>query len=106
MADLKSFIAKVAGGEPLNRDEARNAFGVMMSGDATPSQIGGFLMALRVRVESVDEIYGAVSVMREKMLPVKAPTDAVDRLLLHACTLQVPHPHSDELQSFASVCPF
>ncbi|MCB2037546.1 MAG: RluA family pseudouridine synthase, partial [Ottowia sp.] len=35
-----------------------------------------------------------------------APTDAVDRLLLHACTLQVPHPHSDELQSFASVCPF
>ena len=47
MADLKSFIAKVAGGEPLDRNEARSAFGVMMSGDATPSQIGGFLMALR-----------------------------------------------------------
>lgn len=78
MADLKSFIAKVAGGEPLDRDDARSAFGVMMSGDATPSQIGGFLMALRVRGESVDEIYGAVSVMREKMLPVKAPADAVD----------------------------
>ena len=78
MADLKSFIAKVAGGEPLDRREARSAFGVMMSGDATPSQIGGFLMALRVRGESVDEIYGAVSVMREKMLPVKAPDDAVD----------------------------
>ena len=78
MADLKSFIAKVAGGEALNRDEARAAFGVMMSGDATPSQIGGFLMALRVRGESVDEIYGAVSVMREKMLPVKAPVDAID----------------------------
>jgi len=78
MADLKSFIAKVAGGEPLNRDEARGAFNVMMSGDATPSQIGGFLMALRVRGESVDEIYGAVSVMREKMLPVKAPADAID----------------------------
>ncbi|WP_412048832.1 anthranilate phosphoribosyltransferase [Hoeflea sp. Naph1] len=78
MADLKSFIAKVAGGEPLDREEARHAFGVMMSGDATPSQIGGFLMALRVRGESVDEIYGAVSVMRERMLPVSAPADAID----------------------------
>ncbi|MEP3438570.1 MAG: anthranilate phosphoribosyltransferase [Hoeflea sp.] len=78
MADLKSFIAKVANGDPLNRDEARSAFNVMMSGDATPSQIGGLLMALRVRGESVDEIYGAVSVMREKMLPVKAPADAID----------------------------
>ena len=78
MADLKSFIAKAAAGEALNRDEARRAFNVMMSGDATPSQIGGLLMALRVRGESVDEIYGAVSVMREKMLPVKAPADAID----------------------------
>jgi anthranilate phosphoribosyltransferase len=78
MADLKSFIAKVAAAEPLNREEARMAFRVMMSGDATPSQIGGFLMALRVRGESVDEIYGAVSVMREKMLPVSAPPDAID----------------------------
>ncbi|MBU4529635.1 MAG: anthranilate phosphoribosyltransferase [Hoeflea sp.] len=78
MADLKSFIAKAAGGEALNRDEARQAFNVMMSGDATPSQIGGLLMALRVRGESVDEIVGAVSVMREKMLPVKAPADAID----------------------------
>lgn len=78
MADLKSFIAKVAAGEPLNREDARKAFGVMMSGDATPSQIGGFLMALRVRGESVDEIYGAVSVMREKMLRVSAPADAID----------------------------
>lgn len=78
MADLKSFIAKVAAGEPLNREDARKAFGVMMSGDATPAQIGGFLMALRVRGESVDEIYGAVSVMREKMLPVSAPAGAVD----------------------------
>ncbi|MDP2121384.1 MAG: anthranilate phosphoribosyltransferase [Hoeflea sp.] len=78
MADLKSFIAKAAGGEALTRDEASQAFRVMMSGDATPSQIGGLLMALRVRGESVDEIAGAVSVMREKMLPVSAPTDAID----------------------------
>jgi anthranilate phosphoribosyltransferase len=50
----------------------------MMSGEATPSQMGGILMALRVRGETVDEITGAVSAMRSKMLRVKAPTDAVD----------------------------
>jgi anthranilate phosphoribosyltransferase len=50
----------------------------LMSGEATPSQIGGLLMALRVRGETVDEITGAVSVMREKMLRVDAPADAID----------------------------
>jgi anthranilate phosphoribosyltransferase len=78
MAELKPLIAKVAGGAPLTRAEAREAFDVMMSGDATPSQIGGFLMALRVRGETVDEITGAVEIMREKMLPVEAPADAID----------------------------
>ena len=78
MAELKPLIAKVAAGTPLTRAEAREAFDVMMSGDATPSQIGGFLMALRVRGETVDEITGAVEIMREKMLPVEAPTDAID----------------------------
>jgi anthranilate phosphoribosyltransferase len=78
MTDLKPLIAKAAGGEPLTRDEARAAFDVLMSGDATPSQIGGFLRALRVRGETVDEITGAVEIMREKMTPVKAPLDAID----------------------------
>jgi anthranilate phosphoribosyltransferase len=78
MTDLKPLIAKAAGGEPLTRDEARSAFDVLMSGDATPSQIGGFLMALRVRGETVDEITGAVEIMREKMTTVKAPADAMD----------------------------
>ena len=50
----------------------------MMSGEATPSQMGGLLMALRVRGETVDEITGAVSAMRAKMLRVTAPADAVD----------------------------
>jgi anthranilate phosphoribosyltransferase len=49
-----------------------------MSGQATPSQIGGFLMALRVRGETVDEIVGAVTTMRSKMLTVDAPVDAID----------------------------
>lgn len=78
MADLKPLIAKAAAGTPLTRAEAREAFNVMMSGDATPAQIGGFLMALRVRGETVDEITGAVEIMREKMLTVEAPQDAID----------------------------
>ena len=76
--DFKSLIAKVATGASLSRDEAANAFGRMMSGEATPSQMGGLLMALRVRGETVDEITGAVTTMRAKMLGVKAPHDAVD----------------------------
>lgn len=73
MAELKPLIAKVANGESLNREDARTAFDILMSGEATPSQIGGFLMALRVRGETVDEIVGAVSSMRARMLPVSAP---------------------------------
>ncbi len=78
MADMKPLIAKAANGTPLSRAEAREAFNIMMSGDATPSQIAGFLMALRVRGETVDEITGAVEIMREKMLRVAAPPDAID----------------------------
>lgn len=78
MADLKPLIAKVADGKSLSRDDAEAAFNVMMSGEATPSQIGGFLMALRIRGETVDEIAGAVSVMRSKMVSVAAPDDAID----------------------------
>lgn len=78
MADFKAHIAKVAGGEALSFEEARDAFDYVMSGEATPSQIGGFLMALRVRGETVEEISGAVATMRAKMLTVQAPADAVD----------------------------
>ncbi len=49
MSELKPIIAKAADGKSLTRDEARAAFSIMMSGDATPSQIAGLLMALRVR---------------------------------------------------------
>lgn len=75
---LKTLIGKIADGRSLSREEAREAFDIMMSGEATPSQIGGFLMALRVRGETVDEITGAVDSMRSKMLKVDAPADAID----------------------------
>src|SRR5256885_10623064 len=78
MDDLKSIIGKVATGATLSRDEAAAAFDAMMSGEATPSQMGGLLMALRVRGETVDEITGAVTAMRGKMLRVTAPADAID----------------------------
>ena len=78
MDDLKAIIGKVATGAALSRDEAASAFDRMMSGEATPSQMGALLMGLRVRGETVDEITGAVSAMRSKMLTVQAPADAVD----------------------------
>jgi anthranilate phosphoribosyltransferase len=75
---MKRFIAKTAAGERLSRDEAEAAFGIIMSGEATPAQIGGFLMALRVRGESVEEIAGAVCAMRGKMTKVEAPEGSID----------------------------
>ncbi|MBN9548778.1 MAG: anthranilate phosphoribosyltransferase, partial [Alphaproteobacteria bacterium] len=78
MSALKTHIAKVAAGTALSFEEARDAFDIIMSGDATPGQIGGFLMALRVRGETVGEIAGAVATMRAKMLRVEAPKGAID----------------------------
>lgn len=78
MTELKDYIAIAASGRHLTRRQAEKAFGIMMSGEATAAQIGGFLMALRVRGESVAEITGAVSIMRDKMLRVEAPGHAID----------------------------
>lgn len=78
MSDLKPFIQRVADGERLSQDEARLAFDVMMEGQATPSQIGGFLMLLRAYGESIDEIVGAVTSMRSRMVTVPAPDTAID----------------------------
>jgi anthranilate phosphoribosyltransferase len=76
--NLKSLIGKVADGNTLDQDEATQAFDIIMSGNATPAQIGGFLMALRVRGETVDEITGAAMTMRAKALKVSAPTGTID----------------------------
>ncbi|MBL6957722.1 MAG: anthranilate phosphoribosyltransferase [Rhodospirillales bacterium] len=78
MERMKALLGKAATGATLNVDEAKEAFNIIMSGDATPAQIGGFLMALRVRGETVEEITGAVSVMRDKALHIEAPKGAID----------------------------
>ena len=78
MTNLRSYIAKVSDGTSLTIDEAEAAFGIIMSGDATPAQIGGFLMALRVRGETVDEITGAAQAMRGKAIYIAAPDNAID----------------------------
>ena len=75
---IKPLLNKVAGGTALTEDEASEAFNIIMSGDATPAQIGAFLMALRVRGETVDEITAAARVMRSKATHISAPPDAID----------------------------
>jgi anthranilate phosphoribosyltransferase len=78
MGDLKALLAHVAQGHGLSESEAERAFDIIMSGNATPSQMGGFLMALRVRGETVDEITGAARIMRAKAVSVDAPPGTID----------------------------
>jgi len=78
MDELKAVIAKIASGAVMTREESAGVFDRMMSGEATPSQMGGLLMGLRVRGETVEEITGAVTAMRAKMIRVEAPDDAID----------------------------
>jgi anthranilate phosphoribosyltransferase len=78
MDAFKPIIAKVAAGAPLSASEAESAFERILSGESTPAQTGAFLMALRVRGETVDEITGAVRAMRSKMLRVTTVNDAID----------------------------
>ena len=76
--DFKSLIGQVAAGKTLSVEQAHHAFDIMMSGDATPSQMGAFLMGLRLRGETVAEITGGVMTMRDKMTRLDAPADAID----------------------------
>lgn len=78
MTDFKSLIAKVADGHALSSGDAEAAFDAMMSGETTSGQIGAFLMALRVRGETVDEITAGAKIMRSKAVQVPAPANAID----------------------------
>lgn len=75
---FQKFIKQVATGARLSREQAEQAFLIIMNGGATPAQIAGFLMALAMRGESVDEIVGAANVLRVKALPFSAPAGAMD----------------------------
>ena len=76
--DLRPLLGRVAAGHALSETEAEAAFEIIMSGNATPSQMGAFLMALRVRGETVDEITGAARIMRAKALAIEAPPGTID----------------------------
>lgn len=75
---LKPYIASVAAGKSLDFAAAQQAFTLIMEGQATPAQMAAFLVALRMRGESVDEIAAAASVIRSKALPIEAPEGAMD----------------------------
>ncbi len=78
MSDALKPLINAAANGPLTRKQAEDAFGILFDGEATPSQIGGLLMALRTRGETVDEYAAAAKVMRDKCNAVKAPEGAMD----------------------------
>ncbi|MEQ8586204.1 MAG: anthranilate phosphoribosyltransferase [Thalassobaculaceae bacterium] len=80
LGDMKALLALVADGTSLSEAQAEAAFDIIMSGNATPAQVGGFLMALRVRGETVAEITGAARTMRAKALKIEVPADAMDNV--------------------------
>ena len=75
---LKRLLNRIADGEALSSDETEAALDLLMSGVATPVQMGAFLMALRVRGEKVAEITGAAKFLRARMTPAEAPPGAID----------------------------
>ncbi len=75
---LKPILARLANAERLAESEAEDAFGIIMGGEATPAQIAGLLMAMRVRGETVAELTGAVRAMRARMVSIDAPPNAMD----------------------------
>ncbi|HWU17907.1 MAG TPA: anthranilate phosphoribosyltransferase [Devosia sp.] len=78
MMDIKAALNKIADRRDLTGEEMRAVMRTIMAGEATASQIGAFLMGMRIKGETVGEIAAAVSILREQMVPVEAPEDAVD----------------------------
>jgi len=76
--DFRGLLAKVGNGQALGIDEAERAFDIMTSGNATPAQVGAFLMALKVRGETAEELAGGARVLRAKVQRVQAPDGAID----------------------------
>jgi anthranilate phosphoribosyltransferase len=72
---IQDALAHLLDGKDLSRDEARRVMDTIMSGEATPAQIGGFLVALRLKGETADEIAGAAEAMRAHVVPVRPQRD-------------------------------
>ena len=89
MSDALKPLISAAADRPLTREEAETAFAILFEGEATPSRIGGLLMALRTRGETVDEYAAAAAVMRAKCNVVHAPEGRWTSLAL-AATAKVP----------------
>ncbi|MGA9599132.1 MAG: anthranilate phosphoribosyltransferase [Methylocystis sp.] len=78
MSAFKATLAALAEGRRLSREEARQAIAHVLSGEASEAQLGAFLMALRLRGETEDELVGAAQAMRDAMMRVQAPEGAID----------------------------
>jgi anthranilate phosphoribosyltransferase len=76
--NIKSALRQVVAGGSLSQSEARSAMGEVMDGEATPAQLAGLLLALRMRGETADELAGFALAMRERVLPVEAPAGTID----------------------------
>jgi anthranilate phosphoribosyltransferase len=75
---VRSALATIVEGGTLTLDDARLAMGAVMDGEATPAQLTALLMGLRMRGETVDELAGFASAMRERVVPVEAPDGTID----------------------------
>ncbi|HEX6384138.1 MAG TPA: anthranilate phosphoribosyltransferase [Anaerolineae bacterium] len=82
---LKSAIAAVINGQHLTLAEAEAAMNVIMTGAATPAQIGGYLTALRMKGETVEEIAGSAKSMRAHVVPVEVALNGADDILVDTC---------------------
>jgi anthranilate phosphoribosyltransferase len=76
--DIRGALQRIGSGGDLTGEEMRAVMNIIMTGEATPAQIGAFLIGMRIKGETVGEIAAAVSILREKMVPVEAPEDAID----------------------------
>lgn len=74
--DVRAALARVIGGGSLSAEEMAHVVGMLMDGEATPAQIGGLLVALRIKGETVDEIAGAAAAMRARARPLRCPYPA------------------------------
>jgi anthranilate phosphoribosyltransferase len=75
---VRAALAAIVDGRSLEVEEARLAMGAVMDGEATPAQLAALLVALRMRGETVEELAGFASAMRERVLRVEAPDGTID----------------------------